>query len=370
MDFDQNKIDEFYPHATMIEPMRVGSLPRSKKLTLHDVCTNGDYFANTKKDGAMYVYNRATENRSYLFGRTISTKTDLLTEKSDNVPHIINFLDLYVPVGTVLVGEIYYPNTTSKDTVKIMGCAAATAIKRQKGNLIHYYIHDILYYGNASFMDQGALKRYNLLKEIFRNVPMPSYIEIADFYDSSDVDLEELAAEQIANGEEGIVLKRKDAPYVPGKRPAWNMIKLKKNSTVDVVGIKAIPATKEYCGDNLLTWEYCIDEKTEKRLKGVYKDLVKDNPNVCAVSKAYYNNWYMAISIGAYNDDGELETIGTVSSGFDDEDRAKLKKYEGKVLTLKVMEKNKTEHTLRHPIFEQIHADKNPKECKIKEIFN
>ena len=46
-----------------------------------------------KKDGSFYMYNRTKEGNSYLFGRTKSRQTKLLTEKSANVPHIINILD-------------------------------------------------------------------------------------------------------------------------------------------------------------------------------------------------------------------------------------------------------------------------------------
>ena len=367
--FPKDEINELYPHAIMIPPMKIGVFPNTRGITLHEICTGGDYFANTKKDGAMYTYNRATESTSYLFGRTISKATGLLTEKGKNVPHIMSFLDKVVPVGTVLVGEIYYPRMTSKDVTKIMGCLPKTAINRQKNNPIHYYIHDILYYNGEDITDMGALDRFKKIRELFSNVELPSYVEIADFFDSSEVDLEEVAAEQIAHGEEGLVLKNKTAPYSPGLRPAWVMIKLKKNDTVDVVGVEAIEPTKEYSGDNIENWAYCIDAKTEERLIGKYGDFLKAGKDVLAVTKPYYNNWYTAMSIGAYDKDGKLNILGTVSSGFNDLERETLKDYEGKVLTLKVMQKNNNEHTLRHPIFEQVHADKNPEDCTLEEIF-
>ena len=67
---------------------------------------------------------------------------------------------------------------------------------------------------------------------------------------------------------------------------------------------------------------------------------------------------------------GNLKVIGSVSSGFNDADRAALKSYEGKVLELGVMEKDNTEQTLRHPIVMRVRDDKSPADCKLKEIFS
>ena len=53
-----------------------------------------------------------------------------------------------LPTDTILIGEIYYPGGSSKNTTEIMGCLAPKAIERQNGTYgkIHYYVHDILMY--------------------------------------------------------------------------------------------------------------------------------------------------------------------------------------------------------------------------------
>nr|MBP7473355.1 hypothetical protein [Prevotella sp.] len=190
------------------------------------------------------------------------------------------------------------------------------------------------------------------------------------YYDSKDMDLEAFADKMIARGEEGLVLKKKNGLYEPGLRPAWNMIKLKRHDTVDVVAVRAIEPTKLYNGDDIANWEYCIDEQTEVRYQGQYAALRMKYSNIIAVTKAYFYGWYTAMDIGAYDEKGNLKVIGSVSSGFNDADRAALKSYEGKVLELGVMEKDNTEQTLRHPIVMRVRDDKNPTDCKLKEIFS
>ena len=60
----------------------------------------------------------------------------------------------------------------------------------------------------------------------------------------------------MAAGEEGVVLKKKDFPYQPGKRPAWSSVKVKKHDTVDVIIGGFEDATKEYNGKDLPGWIY------------------------------------------------------------------------------------------------------------------
>ncbi len=57
--------------------------------------------------------------------------TKELTEKLDHVPHLAEWAK-QLPNGTILCGEIYYPNGTSKDVTKVMGALADKAIARQK----------------------------------------------------------------------------------------------------------------------------------------------------------------------------------------------------------------------------------------------
>ena len=340
-----------YPEARMVEPMKIWKLPDGKEHMFSEICNSGDYFAQEKIDGYWYQFEK-TDNYSYLFSRNISTTTGFLTEKSANVPHIIEALSV-LPKNTTLIGEIYYPGGTSKTVTTIMGCLPETAIKRQKDNLIHYYVHDIIMYDGVNLVNASAENRYKILNKIWEkhNLNNIEFLKLAETFTEN---IETRTAEILAAGGEGVVLKKKDLPYYPGKRPAWSTIKIKKIDTVDLVCIGFCDATKEYTGKEIETWQYWIDGE--------------------AVTKGYYYGWKTAMRVGAYDDNGNLVEIGTVSSGLTDKDKELMatnpELYLNKVFNFSCMEKDNKEHTLRHPHIIGPREDKSAKDCILSEIFS
>lgn len=381
MSFDKSKIHELYPEAEnlMIEPMLIWKLPAGKESMLSEVCSNGEYFLEEKIDGAFYQFVK-TENHSYLFGRTVSKLSGILTEKSDNVPHLKEALSC-LPAGTILIGEIYVPGGTSKDTVSIMGCLPALAIKRQEKEPIHYYVHDIIAYDTVNLIDSPADLRYKILSAIWKkhNLDQYSFLRLATRVDE---DMEAEISRILKSGGEGAVLKKKDYPYTPGKRPAWSTIKVKQMDSIDLICTGFCDATREYTGKELATWEYW-EERGEQSQDGEYTWLLSEgryyedylhNPHIYRpVTKPYFLGWKTAIRIGAYNDKGELVDLGTVSSGLTDDNKREMTEnpdwWLGHVVALDCMQIDKKEHTLRHPVFKYKRDDKNAKDCVISEIF-
>lgn len=377
--FDKEKISEFFPGAEdlMIQPMLIWTLPANKKDKLSEICASGEYFATEKIDGALYQFCR-TDKGNYLFGRTVSVKNGLLTNKIDNVPHIDSALSC-LPCGTVIVGEIYVPGGTSKNVTSIMGCLPAEAIKRQdKQGKIKYYLYDMIFYNGEDMQSWGAEARYQKLVETWNEFHLEQF-DFLRLAESFDTGIEERLSQILAAGGEGIVLKKKDAPYSEGKRPAWATIKCKQMDTIDLVCTRAIKATKEYTGKELETWPYW-QERSERDQNGEYTWLSSEgqyyedylhNPHIYRpVTKPYFYGWKTAIGIGAYDDEGNLKEIGTVSSGLTDEMRAHLDNYVGKVVALQCMSIDRKEKTLRHPIVKAWRDDKNAAECKLSEVFS
>ena len=377
--FDKEKISEFFPGAEdlMIQPMLIWTLPANKKDKLSEICASGEYFAEEKIDGALYQFCR-TDKGNYLFGRTVSVKNGLLTNKIDNVPHINSTLSC-LPCGTVIIGEIYIPGGTSKNVTSIMGCLPAEAIKRQdKQGKIKYYLHDMIFYNGEDMQSWGAEARYQKLVEAWNEFHLEEF-DFLRLAESFDTGIEERLSQILAAGGEGIVLKKKDAPYSEGKRPAWATIKCKQMDTIDLVCTRAIEATKEYTGKELETWPYW-QERSELNQNGEYTWLSSEgqyyedylhNPHIYRpVTKPYFYGWKTAIGIGAYDDEGNLKEIGTVSSGLTDEMRAHLDDYIGKVVALQCMSIDRKEKTLRHPIVKAWRDDKNAAECKLSEVFH
>lgn len=380
--FDYAKVEEYFPEAgnLMIEPMKIHS---STQKQIHEIAQTDEYFAQEKIDGSYYQFVK-TQNHSYLFGRTISKKNGLLTEKSANVPHIIKLLSCF-PTNTIIVGEIFYLNKSSKDVVSIMGCLPDKAIERQNKEYgpVQYYIYDILMYNGIDFIKAGVDNdtRYKILNRLCNIVYGIPYFYHDKKYNTSSVvlanrvvpevtDLEEYLNKILERGGEGVVFKKKTGLYQPGKRPQDNL-KAKKIDFADVVIIGFETPTKEYYGKDIQTWEYWINEFEDPQLIGLHYG----EKNLIPVTKPWYMGWSNSrIKIGAYNEEGDCIPIGTIHSGISDEMKADMtkfpEKYLGKVCSIQCMEKDNKECSVRHGFFKFIRPDKNAEECLIEEIFS
>lgn len=376
MSFSKELLDKYAPEADCIQAMKIWKLPDGKENLFPNACNSGDYFAELKKDGYWYEFEK-TNNYEYLFSRNVSATTGILTEKLANVPHIREALKV-LPCGTILIGEIYYPGKTSKDVTKIMGCLVPEAIKRQQtSGLIHFYLHDIIKFNGFDLQKEGAWTRYQVLVSVWNKYNLSQYpfIELAEAVENN---IQEFTAEALSNGEEGVVLKKKDAQYAPDKRPAWSSIKIKKMDFLDCICIGFEDATKEYCGKELNTWEYWEELfSNEKKLyHGRYLDddgMAMIKTPMVPVTKGYYYGWKTSMKLGALDDEGHIVEIGTVSSGLTDELKEKFSTnpelYINKVVSIQCMEVNKNDHTLRHAFFKGFRDDKNLEDCTLSALF-
>jgi len=200
-----------YGTALEIPAMKISKLPKGKEYMRKRVCNSGEYVAQIKKDGALYIFEKDSEGKCWLFSRILSVKTGHLTEKSSSVPHIVEALK-NIPNGTILIGEIYYPGGCSNDVTSVMGCLPEKAVEKQKDKPLHYYIHDMIYLNGESLMDKGfGVRHYELWKMLYDNkllVSIPQ-VEFAQVYSADEWDLEKLIDDLIEGGEEGVVLKRR-----------------------------------------------------------------------------------------------------------------------------------------------------------------
>lgn len=369
--FNKDNISELYPEAEdmMLPAMLIWKLPAGKEDKLSEVCENGEYFLEEKVDGAFYQFVK-TQNYSYLFGRTVSRKTGLLTEKGANVPHIMGALSS-IPADTAIVGEIYVPGGASKDVTSIMGCLAEKAIARQKDNPIHFYLHDITFYNGEDVTALGAEDRYDLLHKLWDECGLAQY-SFLRLAEKVTENLEQTISDILARGGEGAVLKKKDAPYTPDKRPAWSTIKIKQMDSIDLICTGFCSPTKEYTGKEIETWPYWV-KTTGEVVEEFSMSCKYGEEGWQPVTKYYAFNQYSAIKIGAYDNNGTLVELGTVSSGLTDEMKQSMSEnplfYLGMVVSLDCMSIDKGSKTLRHPVFKAWRDDKNPEDCKISEVF-
>lgn len=381
-----------YPEALIIEPMKINKIPDGKEHMFPSLCESGEYFAQLKKDGYWYMYEK-TENYAYLFSRTTSAVTGTLAEKGANVPHIMKILNRF-PAGTIIIGEIYYPGKRSKDVTPIMGSLPEKAIERQNGEygFLHYYIHDMIRYAGKDLTSYGASIRYDLLKRAYEKLLNQEQSEFIELAERVDENIQEFVAGALEAGEEGAVLKKKTAPYTPGKRPAWDTIKIKKTDTCDAICIGFSNPTKyyngkldlgtNYSGKDAESWPYWIIEHYDMQNRILDERTVSIGATECVrgvdyrtvpVTKAYYHGWKTSMEVGAYDENDNVVSIGSVSSGLTEKIQeiagCNPEIFVGHVVKLAGMEKDREAKTLRHFYFKGFHEDKNPKDCKLNEIF-
>src|SRR6184192_2548093 len=114
-----------------------------------------------------------------------------------------------------------------------------------------YVAFDVLYIGDENVMGRPQMERKALLREVLEE---DDRIVLSDYVEARGVDYYNAV---IARGLEGIIAKRKDARYSPGKRTK-DWIKIKKKTTLDCViaGITAGEGEREDTFGSLIMGAY------------------------------------------------------------------------------------------------------------------
>lgn len=374
-------MSNLYPYSYQYEPMKYNGSP-SQALINEAFKGNGTWVAQQKYDGALYMLEKIDNDHIYLFARTKSRKTGELVEKSDNVPHIITWAK-NLPDDTILLGEIYVPGGKSNDVTKIMGCLPARAVDRQfrsNGEFqpVHYYVFDCIRWAGLDFINTGFVARFKAFQDWFADQSINGYVEKSHIYTEN---FEEVLHNILASGGEGLVFKRFDAVYEPGKRPTKTYFKMKQHlDNIDLICIGLEDPIRKYTGKEIETWQYWI-ERGEQDQNGAYQwhnfygyhyNDYMHNPHLWEpVTKPWFFGWKNAMTLGLYKNE-KLVEVGRVASGFTDamrEDMAQNPdKYLSHVVECEAMSTTK-DKALRHPVFIRMRDDKNPEDCLYQEIF-
>lgn len=339
-----------------------------KKQEITSAIFSGNYIGSRKMDGAFYKFLKDEDGNMELIGRSKGVGGDYL-DKLDHVPHLMPFFNS-LPNGTCLIGEIYFPNNEGSNKVTtIMGCLTDKAIARQeKGEKLHYYIFDVLAWNGQSLYKKNIEERIKYLHTIseFIIVDFEPNVETAQYFEGEELwtQLQEI----LTSGGEGVVITKKGTCYQPGKRPAHQSIKVKKElkETLDVVVMGANPPTHDYNGKEILGWRYWENTYTGEKLEGTfYKDFCDGRP-ISPVTKAHFYNWAGSLVVGAMKD-GKAVQVGNLS-GLTEEVLANWRDYVGKVAEITGMQIMET-GGVRHPKFVQWRPDLTPHDTDWYRIF-
>ena len=346
-----------------LEAQKYWSMPSTwdqerKKHEVETAIFSGDYVGSRKMDGAFFKFIKDEDGAMSLIGRSKSVKGDYL-DKIGHVPQLMPFFDS-LPNGTCLLGELYFPNNEGSNHVTtIIGCLEAKARERQdKGDKLHYYVFDILAFDGRALYKQNIEERLVYLNKC-AFVAQGNYVEFANYFEGKE--LWEQLQMILAEGGEGIVITKKGTCYQPGKRPARQTFKVKKElqETIDVVVLDANQPTRLYNGKEIMSWQYWEDLKSGEKLKGNFYKQYSDGEPIEPVTKNYWNSWAGSLVIGIRKDD-KLVVVGSLS-GLTEEVLANWKDYKGRVAEITGMQIMDTEMKgIRHPKFLRWRDDLRP----------
>ena len=175
--------------------------------------------------------------------RNRCSDTHLLNELTDNLPHLCS-LDLGQWEGSIFDGELYLKEdfidlgsrtNALEATSALLHCGPDKAKEFQDLNgRIRYHIFDVIRARGEDLITLPLRERLEHLHGFKGVVESRGYGQFVDFETLVFAGKEEYFRKVIESGGEGIVLKDLKAPYYPGASSrSW--LKVKRNSTLDAI---------------------------------------------------------------------------------------------------------------------------------------
>lgn len=354
-----------------------------KKADTRNMVFSGDFLGSIKIDGYYERLIKDEDGNTFMVARNKNVQGEAV-EKIDWVPQIHDFMNS-LPNGTVLLSECYLPgNEGSQKITSLLGCLKDKCIARQeKSQKLHFYIFDVMAYDNKDYSKTPFEKRIKIMESI-SDCYKSEFIEWAQYYEGEE--LWNNLQSALADGREGMVIMRKDAPVYFKRTPARVSLKIKKElrETIDcfLTGRASAP-TKEYTGKEPEKWLYWINSVTGERLpegQHYFEASVQGAPYI-AVTKPYYYHWAGSLEIAVVepadgrcrltNDSEWVDGFNIVPIGFisglTDEVKSHYKDYIGQVVEIGAMQLNET-GGLRHAKLTGFRYDKTWTECSINQL--
>ncbi len=203
---------------------------------------NAHYAAQPKYDGCWVTLILGRTGNKIFSGRR-SVTTFSASDRTDNFPHMRDAV-VYGWADTIIVGELLAPshrlptktggwtNSLLNASVGLMNSnSAAAAATQRKYGPAKFMAFDVIRVMGDSVMHKPYVGRRGLLEQIVKGLQETSLdcnIELTPEWPATA----EVIEQAIADGYEGVVLKKKNAPYKPGSR-SGEWIKIKKFNTAE-----------------------------------------------------------------------------------------------------------------------------------------
>ncbi len=218
----------------------ITELPESER---EEVLKSNRFACGEKKNGIRGIFHIQPE-RNRFTSRNRCSDTYLLNELTENLPHLCN-LNLDPWEGSIFDGELYLPDSFIKLDSFTNALEATSALlhfspkrarefQESSGQKIHYHIFDVIRAEGKDLTPIPFKDRLRYLNEFKSFIKSSGYGENIRFEELVFNAKEEYLRKIIEAGGEGIVLKDLDAPYFPGARSS-SWLKLKRSNTIDAI---------------------------------------------------------------------------------------------------------------------------------------
>lgn len=295
-----NKVTQFVKHYDEVVAKH------KNKLFAGQVKKDGVCALTVVIDGAVEIFSRTGK---------LFTNTDVLVSR-------IKGLSLR---DGVYMGELWVPKTICS-LEQLSGIVSPNRVKPLAGasctipNVMQMSFFDLvsLHSFRKGHSDTHYARRHrNLWERVEMSVGNKHLIEVLDYYQLSDEkEIEAFSANQIANGEEGIVIRDPSADWEAGHK-GWRVMKKVRGVDYDLKCIGFEEGTGKYKGlvaNLIFQWK---GGKTIKCMLG--KGWTHDD------ARAMYQKCVAHVGVGAYSIDLESSPIGKIFQVYALEESSKGK---------------------------------------------
>lgn len=257
----------------------------------------------------------------------------------EKFPDWLKHLD--IPRQTIFDGELIprYPERDGE------GAQVVAHLRTAAPDRLKLVLFDVMIYSGRTVMTLPYWKRRDMVLRIVADLTdtggwAPNQITEADSNSIYSMTAEDFAEQVIADGGEGVVLKKRSSEYRPGYR-GNDWYKIKSTFTVDVIITDADAPPS--------IW----------RVRPGHRDPRTGKVSTLGELSSTHNN--VGLSYG-FMKDGKLLTVGSLGlTGAPEE----MQQYVGRIAEVKAYGQYKATGALRHPVFLRWRDDKSPEDCTV-----
>lgn len=281
---------------TLIAPMLASSsttLPANADLFQYEVKLDGIRVTIRVNEDTLQIFSRSGRDITNQFPELIQAREDLNVSIASFEAEIV-CLDKQ---GRPLF----------KDVISRMHASSLSIETLKKHKPVYCYLFDLIYLDGRVLMKEPLVRRQEWLKDALKSKKV---FRVSDVF--PDGEMLKNAAEQM--GLEGIMAKRKDSIYIPGKRsPDWIKIKFRNTMECTIIGFTAGKGDRlPHFGslhlvskDDTGKWVYRgrvgsgFDESTLKEIKNQYllPIITAEKPLNMSMEEEKYTTWVRMVHI-------------------------------------------------------------------------